>query len=164
MRHVLACAAAAALALGLAATGARSGEPPAAGGSEVMTRERLEAMIEELAEEFEGQPGWIRFVYDGVPMACVSDIAADRMRITSPVAPVSDIQPEQLLIAMEANFHSALDARYATSQGVVHAVYVHPLSPLTEEQVLSAVYQVASARKTFGTTYTSGAFTFGGGR
>ena len=160
MRHAIAFITI--LALGLAE--ARGQDAPAGEPSGSMTRERLEAMIEEVADEFEGQPGWVRFVYDGVPMACVSDIAADRMRITSPVAPVSEIQPEQLLIAMEANFHSALDARYATSQGVLHAVYVHPLSPLTEEQVLSAIYQVASARKTFGTSYTSGAFTFGGGR
>lgn len=127
-----------------------------------MTRARLEMIVAQMATETDGRPGWLRFVYDGVPMACVSDPNADRMRITAPIVEVTDLTAEQLLNAMEANFHSALDARYATSQGLLHAVYLHPLSSLTEAQIRSAVRQIAVAYQTFGTAYTSGLYQFRG--
>lgn len=63
---------------------------------------------------------------------------------------------------LEANFHSALDARYATSDGVLYAAFIHPLSPLTEAEVRSAVAQVASLVRSFGTTYSSGELAYGG--
>lgn len=63
---------------------------------------------------------------------------------------------------LEANFHSALDARYATSDGVLYAAFIHPLSPLTEAEVRSAVAQVASLVRSFGTTYSSGELVYGG--
>ena len=69
----------------------------------------------------------------------------------------------QLMRALQANFDSALDARYAVANELVWATYIHPLSPLLEGQFLSAVAQTYTAAETFGTTYTSGAFTYGGG-
>ena len=62
---------------------------------------------------------------------------------------------------MVSNFHLALDARYAIAKGVLYAAYIHPLKELTEQQLQSAVIQVSTLRLTFGTTYTSGALTFG---
>ena len=62
---------------------------------------------------------------------------------------------------LEANFHSALDGRYAISNGMVYAAYIHPLSPLRPEEVRSALRQVAELGKTFGTTYSSGELLFG---
>jgi len=40
------------------------------------------------------------------------------------------------------------------------AAFIHPLSPLTAEQVVSAIRQVASARATFGDSYSSGGLFF----
>jgi len=94
--------------------------------------------------------------------ACISDELADRMRIIAPIKAVGEASPEETIAAMHANFHTALDARYAVSGGTIYAAFIHPLSPLTREQVLSAVRQVAAAHATFGTSYSSGGPAFGG--
>ena len=54
----------------------------------------------------------------------------------------------------------ALDARYATSRGILFAVYVHPLSTMDRATLVSAIHQVASLATTFGTAYTAGATAF----
>ena len=61
---------------------------------------------------------------------------------------------------MEANFHSALDARYAISDGILWAAFIHPLQELTKDQVISAISQVYSTVQTFGTYYSSGELSF----
>ncbi|MEM7595784.1 MAG: hypothetical protein AAF383_30500, partial [Cyanobacteria bacterium P01_A01_bin.83] len=61
---------------------------------------------------------------------------------------------------MVANFHTALDARYAISNGVVVTTFIHPLSSLQERDLLSALNQVSSLAETFGTSYTSGEVLF----
>jgi hypothetical protein len=152
---------------GLALTGGHSEEEATANtdGAAIktkMTQARLEEIISAMATETDGEPGWLNFLFDRVPMVCVTDVNADRMRITAPIARIDGLDGKQLIIAMEANFHSVLDARYATSNGLLHAVYIHPLSSLTEDQVRSAIVQVAIARQTFGSTYTSGLFKFRG--
>ena len=43
------------------------------------------------------------------------------------------------------------------------SVFVHPLESLTDRDFLSGVAQTAIAAQTFGTTFSSGAFVFGGG-
>jgi hypothetical protein len=156
------------IAFGLALTGGHSEEEedtPDTDGAVVnidMTQARLVEIVSGMATETKGEPGWLNFLFDGVPMVCVTDVNADRMRITAPIARLDGLDGKQLIIAMEANFHSVLDARYATSDGLLHAVYIHPLSSLTEDQIRSAVLQVAIARQTFGSTYTSGLFKFRG--
>ena len=54
-----------------------------------------------------------------------------------------------------ANFHSALDLKYAISDDVLWSTFIHPLRELTVAQVKDAVSQVYYANRTFGTTYTS---------
>ena len=78
------------------------------------------------------------------------------------VCDVDRTGPEDLEKAMEANFHSALDARYAISNGTVWAAFIHPLSEITERMLRSAIRQVATARVTFGNEFTSGELYFGG--
>ncbi|NJL83304.1 MAG: hypothetical protein HC890_10765, partial [Chloroflexaceae bacterium] len=56
-----------------------------------------------------------------------------------------------------------LDARYAVSNGVVFAAFVHPLSTLDERDFLSALRQVSQLVRNFGTSYSSGALSFGPG-
>ncbi|MCG8433616.1 MAG: YbjN domain-containing protein [Gammaproteobacteria bacterium] len=127
-----------------------------------MTQQRLEAVIRGLGAESDGGGGVLRFIYEGVPLVCVSDSENDRMRIVAPIVAVDQLEPEQVLIMLAANYHSALDARYAISEGMAYGVFIHPLSPLTEAEVESAVRQVTNLVKTFGTTYSSGALLFGG--
>jgi len=77
------------------------------------------------------------------------------MRIISPIAETTDITDEQIGAAMEANFHSALDVRYAISDGIMWSAFIHPLKELTPSQAIDAVIQVYSAAITFGDTYAS---------
>jgi hypothetical protein len=128
-----------------------------------MTQQRMEAFLRELAPGAEGVPGSLGFRVEGVAIECISDVAHDRMRLIAAIAPVSKLTAEQVARVLEANFHSALDARYATSGGYLYAAFIHPLSPLTERELRSAALQVANLARSFGTTYSSGELVYGGG-
>lgn len=65
--------------------------------------------------------------------------------------------------ACVANFDRALDARYCVYKGALWAAFIHPLAELSEAYFESGVEQVVTLAETFGTTYNSGAFIFGGG-
>lgn len=128
-----------------------------------MTLEELESTFEAEGEELDGGEGAWEFDYDGVRMACLTDLHFDRMRLIAPILHVSDLEDDQRDAMLEANFHTALDARYAFSGGVVYAAYIHPLSPLTLEELRAAMSQVASLVRSFGTSYSSGMLMFGSG-
>ena len=80
-----------------------------------------------------------------------------------PIRSAEGLDPEELMRLMQANFDSALDARYAVAQGRLWGVFIHPLSPLEREQFLSALVQTINVARTYGDTYASGAITYGGG-
>ena len=80
-----------------------------------------------------------------------------------PIASVEDVTPEELSRMMQANFDTALDARYAIAQGRVWGVFIHPLGALEREQFLSALAQTVNLARTYGTLYSGGAQHFGGG-
>ena len=128
--------------------------------SHTMTLDQLEAIVVEEARELRGGKGQWQFVLDAVPMALLTDVEHDRMRIIAPIIQENKLTSEERKKMLEANFHTALDARYATTHGIVYAAYIHPLSPLREDQIRSALHQVAQLAKTFGTTYSSGALVF----
>ena len=125
--------------------------------AEKMTNEGLLKVINEVAESVEQSGNTVQFAYQGLTLILIYDSNADRMRLVSPIIEAKDLQAGMLEKAMEANFHSALDARYATSDGIVWSVFIHPLSDLTPSFFKSAIRQVAIARATFGDQYTSGA-------
>lgn len=131
---------------------------------EPMTQEKMEKILRAIGAEARGVPGLLEFKVKEVVLVCISDPAHDRMRIIAQIRPLSDLTSEQLEAILEANFHSALDARYATSQGILYAAFIHPLSSLTERELRSAAFQVASLTLTFGSTYSSGNLIFGGGQ
>ncbi|MEM9188955.1 MAG: hypothetical protein AAGF12_07250 [Myxococcota bacterium] len=128
----------------------------------MMDLETLDRILREEATLVRREANVWEAVVDGVQVAMVTDTRADRMRIVAPVAAEADLTDELRRIILEANFHSALDARYATSGGILYAAYIHPLSPLEEAQFRSALHQVASLKLTFGTTYSSSDLVFGG--
>ena len=107
------------------------------------------------------EANFLEFDVQGMDLILLFDEAADRMRIISPICNESDCDSEIIHKAMKANFHSALDARYAISDEVVWAAFIHPLSSLNEELLLSAIQQVAIAKATFGDEFTSGLLQFG---
>lgn len=126
-----------------------------------LTQPELEQALYRLADKANGKGGFMEFYIGEVQFFMVVDADANRMRIISPVADYQDLSEDQHEILLESNFHDALDARYALSNGVIYAAYIHPLAELTLEQLLSGVYQVASLSVTFGREYSSGVMHFG---
>ena len=129
-----------------------------------MTQKGMESVITDMAEMSQGRDGLVKFKFHGIPMAVISDVKHNRMRIISPIKTYTEITSKQIDAMMEANFHSALDARYAVSDGVLYSAFIHPLSSLSKSDIESAVRQVGSLLRTFGSTYSSGELSFGGGR
>lgn len=104
----------------------------------------------------------LQFMYKSRPLMCVYDENANRMRIISPIVKREELEQEQILNALVANFHSALDVKYALSDEIIWSVFVHPLKELYEHQVLDAIKQVYAANITFGSTYSSTNLVFPG--
>ena len=129
-----------------------------------MTLEELEQGLHDAADEVDDEDadeGRWHLRMGEVALACLVDPRFDRMRIIAPIAELDDIDEELRDACLEANFHTALDARYATSDGVLYAAFIHPLESLDTELLASAVQQVANLVETFGTSFTSGPLVFG---
>ena len=127
-----------------------------------MTQQTLQAAISELGEDIRVEGNVLHFTFDGQPLACISDPGHDRMRVVTPIIKEDELDAELMKVLLHANFHSALDGRYATGNGVVYGAFIHPLTPLTYTELESAVRQVACLRKNFGTSFSSGELVFGG--
>ncbi len=125
-----------------------------------MTPEKMHQVISNYADKAKIQGNVIAFEYQKVPLYCVWDANADRMRMLSPIANRSDVTDEMMDTAMQANYHTVLDARYALGDGVIYAAFIHPLSSITKGELESAIRQVATAAATFGSSYSSGELVF----
>ncbi len=128
-----------------------------------MTAERLGELVLNVDEDarFSGS-GW-EFQVADLDVALIYDVRADRMRIIIPIGPTDDISEDELLRIMQANFDSALDARYAIAQGKLWGTFIHPLSELSDLEFLIALGETANIVLSYGTSYSSGMFIFGGG-
>lgn len=127
-----------------------------------MNQKKMEKIVKEKATSFQGEKGFVEFTYNNLKMYLISDVKHDRMRIITPVTEYGKISFSQLEKMMVSNFHLALDARYAMSEGVLYSAYIHPLSSLKKNQLESAVDQVSNLATSFGSTYSSGELQFGG--
>lgn len=128
--------------------------------AQAMNNDKLNGIIYTLSDTVQGENGSWQFIVDELAFICITDQIHNRMRIISPIAELAEVTDEELLRCMEANFHSALDARYAISDGILWAAFIHPLRELTKDQVISAITQVYSTAQTFGTYYSSGELSF----
>lgn len=104
-----------------------------------------------------------QFQIDERMMLVVTDTNAGRMRIITPIAEVAGLPEGAMERLMQANFDTALDARYAVGQGLVWGAFIHPLDSLTTRDFASGVLQTHTLGETFGTTFSSGALNYGGG-
>jgi len=129
---------------------------------DIMDQKGMESHVKKIAQSAKGENGVVEFQYNNVAMYLISDSTHDRMRIVAPIMEYQKVTRHQLDKVMESNYHKALDARYAVSDGVLFSVYIHPLSSLTQKQLDSAVHQVSYLALTFGSDYTSGVLSFGG--
>ncbi|VAW51141.1 hypothetical protein MNBD_GAMMA06-1823 [hydrothermal vent metagenome] len=127
-----------------------------------VTQDEMEKVISDTTNIIENKKGYIVFDYKKVRMALISNVEYDRMRIITPIKKYSELDLTQIEKIMDSNFHSALDARYASSKDVLYSAFIHPMSPLSKKELISALNQVATLALTFGTTYSSGALNYGG--
>lgn len=125
-----------------------------------VTKAQLLEQISTIGEAVQVNDNVVNFNYRGIPEVLIFDEAANRMRLMSPIVEVQQVDNGLLLNALEANFHSVLDARYAVSNDVIWSVFIHPLDDLSESLLGSAVSQVAVAHATFGREFTSGDLIF----
>ncbi|MGB7086191.1 MAG: hypothetical protein WBD47_11610 [Phormidesmis sp.] len=126
-----------------------------------MSLSQLESILREEADEVRGSAGQWQVTLGDRPLVVLADASSNRMRIVTPVITATELSAEQVQTILLANFHTALDARYALSDDTVVSVFVHPLTSLEESHLRSALSQVATLADTFGTTYSSGALDFG---
>lgn len=127
-----------------------------------MTSNNLKALITQVADTVQANGNSIQFAYKETVLICVFDENANRMRIITPIIKKENLEEEQLLNALVANFHSALDVKYALSDEIIWSVFIHPLKELSDHQVLDAIDQVYSAAMTFGSSYSSTTLVFPG--
>ncbi len=130
---------------------------------EPMTNARLDGLIREVGKSVEGRLGFWQFKIEGRDLWVITDEAHNRMRIISPVAPQTSLDQPMLARLLEANFASALDAKYALRDGTLWSVFTHPLAELTDMQFMDCLAQVSNLASNFGGSYASSNLTFGGG-
>ena len=120
--------------------------------AEDMSNARIAELLERLELDIEGADGVWRFIVQGVEVTIITDENADRMRIISPVVDAESLDNDQYKRIMQANFDTALDARYAIAKSYLWSAFIHPLSPLTDRQFIEGIGQVVNLVTTFGTT------------
>ncbi|MBL1293864.1 MAG: hypothetical protein COB61_008330 [Thiotrichales bacterium] len=131
--------------------------------STLMTNERIAALIDKLDEDAEGRPGFWRFQLDEYEVYVITDERAGRMRAMVPILPSAEVELETFERLMQANFDSALDARYSIANDTLWATFIHPLTSLSDELLISGIAQSVNLAATYGTTFNSGALVFNGG-
>ncbi len=142
--------------------GAEQAQEPAR-SPDGMNNERVGELLEKLELDAIGGEGNWRLVVDGRVVMIITDESADRLRIITPVTAADALTEENLRRVMQANFDSALDARYAIARGTLWGAFIHPLGALDDEAFLLGLGQVVNLANTFGTSYSSGLLMFGGG-
>jgi len=128
-----------------------------------MSAERMAEIITALDPDARATRNGIEFTVDDVPVLVVMDVQADRMRAMVPIRSADGMSLEELERVMQANFDSALDARYAIAGDRLWGVFIHPLSPLERDQLISGIAQTVNIANTYGTLFTGGAAQFGAG-
>ena len=126
-----------------------------------MTNTSLLEIITKNGDSIQGNEGSWQFLYKESQLFCITDQKNNRMRIMTPITQSDVLDKELLLDTMTANFHSALDVRYAIANGFLWAAFIHPLRELSPNEVESALSQVHLAAKTFGSTFSSTELIFG---
>ena len=128
-----------------------------------MTLDRMAAIVTALDPDAVRAGPAFRFTIDDVPVLIVTDARADRMRAMVPIRSAEGLSDADLTRMMQANFDSALDARYAIAEGRVWAVFLHPLRALRRDQLISGIGQTVNVATSYGTAFSSGEMQFGRG-
>jgi hypothetical protein len=130
---------------------------------EKMSLERLDELLRKVDENMVRQNSTWQIHFGERALLVVTDEKADRMRIMAPIAEAGILNEDLMLRILQANFDSALDARYAVAKGLIWSTFIHPLAALQDDELISAIFQVSTAADNFGTSFSSGMFIYGGG-
>lgn len=133
------------------------------GAEPQMTLPRMAEIVQALDPDAQFSGGGFSLVIDDIPVLIVTDVQANRMRAIVPIRSAETMTPEEMQRVMQANFDTALDARYAVAQGQLWGVFLHPFKELEQDQFISGIAQTVNVAKTYGSLYSSGAAQFGGG-
>ena len=106
-----------------------------------MNNQSLDKIIHSVADKgkIEGQLGAWQFEFNERLLICLTDETHNRMRIISPIIEEKELTETQMKHSLIANFHTALDIKYAISDGVLWSCYIHPLKELSTGQVKDAI-------------------------
>ena len=107
-----------------------------------MDYERMQVILDKHIDEVKGETGNWELRHHEQVLFVMCDSTNNRMRIFTPIIEEAHLKKGELEAMLNANFHSALDAKYSLYEGFVLSVYTHPLKELTEAQLLSAMGQV----------------------
>ena len=135
---------------------AQEGEPR-------MTVTRLTEILMALDPDLKGGPEIWEARIAETTLLVVADADNDRMRVMVPIGDAASLTPEELTRMMQANFDTALDGRYAIAQGLLWAAFIHPLGALEKDELISGIGQVINLADSFGTLYSGGLLSYGGG-
>ena len=127
-----------------------------------MTNDRLDGLIRQTSKTVKGEAGYWQIKIGGRDVLVITDARHNRMRIMSPVAAQDQLDKDELIRLLEANFGSALDSKYALRDQTLWSVFTHPLAELSDEQFLDCMAQVANLADNFGRSYASSNLIFGG--
>lgn len=129
-----------------------------------MSLNRMNDLIQAVGNGVErmNQGQW-RFTIETVAVLVIADETYDRMRILVGIVRADKVPPGVYRRLMQANFDTALDARYAVAKGLLWSLYLHPLKSLTDRLFLSGIGQTINLYRTFGKTFSSGGLAFQGG-
>ncbi len=128
--------------------------------SQEMNIHTLDKIIKEKADTLQVKGNSWHFTIKNRVLICIADKKANRMRIISPIAKKEQLTKELITNSLIANFHTALDVKYAISDDILWSVFTHPLKELSTHQVKDAILQVYNANITFGTIFSSTSLTF----
>jgi len=129
----------------------------------VMNNTRLGELLRKIDPDLKAKPGYWELQIQKYRITIITDERADRMRIITPIVEAKDVGRDLLYRLMQANFDSALDARYSIAKNIIWSTFIHPLSNLEDREFLVALGQVVNLVQTYGSSFSSGALTFRGG-
>lgn len=128
--------------------------------SQKMTLTKLNDIFLKVTDDVEKKNSKWTFSINEISFIAIADATYNRMRIISPIVPITKLSEELKTAALIANFHTALDIKYAITNDILCAVFIHPLKELSEKQVMDAVSQIYYGNVNFGTSFSSTSLIF----
>lgn len=129
----------------------------------VAAQTMIDGALKKINKDIKRETNIWQFTLGTRQVIVITDPIAERMRIMVPIGDAGLLDQALLTRLMQANFDSALDARYAIANDVLWGTFIHPLTSLSEKDFASGLAQAIAVADNFGGSFSSGAVVFGGG-